>query len=311
MVSQKEKLCISVPGWLVPYGDAIRPCRDPETPSLPEKMMKIPSIALLGCCLLAAHAHGALTAGLVAYYDFEGNLNNNVIASGGAAFNGTASGGATTDGTARAGSGALNLNGTSQYVTIATNVNTTQSWSISAWFRSDVAPSGSARGFVFESFVNANTTSGYAMSYGIREGTPTGTNTNFQFFMDRTTGGDLQQDFQVADTSTAGVWHHILLTYTAGGSVTGYLDGVASYSQNVGASDSPIASDGLKIGSYRANGRLFDGSIDEVAVWNRDLTAQEAADLYNLGVAAVAIPEPSVALLGGLGVLALLRRRRC
>lgn len=58
--------------------------------------------------------------------------------------------------------------------------------------------------------------------------------------------------------------------------------------------------------------------IEELAVWNRALTASEinnantgssADSLYQRGLAGLAVPEPSAALLGSLGVFALLRRR--
>jgi hypothetical protein len=58
--------------------------------------------------------------------------------------------------------------------------------------------------------------------------------------------------------------------------------------------------------------------IDELAIWDRALTANEinnantganADSLYQLGIAGRPVPEPSSALLGGVGLLFLLRRR--
>ena len=46
-----------------------------------------------------------------------------------------------------------------------------------------------------------------------------------------------------------------------------------------------------------------------IGFWQGDIL-DKAAGLDNVAVSVTAIPEPSAALLGGLGLLALLRRRR-
>lgn len=51
--------------------------------------------------------------------------------------------------------------------------------------------------------------------------------------------------------------------------------------------------------SYRVGFRSFNAPLQEIWV-----------DNYELHDAALAIPEPSIAVLGDLGLLALLRRRR-
>ena len=48
--------------------------------------------------------------------------------------------------------------------------------------------------------------------------------------------------------------------------------------------------------------RFFNGLIDDVAVYNRALSAQEIYQIYS-------IPEPATLLLLGLGGLALRKRR--
>lgn len=262
-----------------------------------------------------AGSHAALTSNLLAYYDFEGSANNSNVATGGAAYNGTLSGGAaTTGGTAKSGTGALNLDGSGDFMTVNALLNLNQSWTISAWFKSDIVPT-TGRHFVFESYNSASTNTGYGMSYGLRDGTAG--NTNFQTFTDLT-GADLSDDSQISDSSST-LWHSIVLTYTAGGNLVGYLNGVLDPNLAV-PNGTFVTANRLRIGTYRlADGRYFDGSIDEVAVWNRALTAAEinnanigmsADSVYQRGLAGLAVPEPTAAFLGSLGMLVLVRRRR-
>ncbi len=261
---------------------------------------------LLASFLAAPCSDGAITAGLAAYWDFEGDTNNG--GSGGAAYNGALVGNATTGGTAKVGSGALLLDGDGDYMDVTSNVNTTQAWSVSAWFRSDVDPAGTARSMVFES------SGSFAMSFNLREGTPT-TNTNFQIFTDYVTGTDPQSNLQVADTSTANTWHNIVVTFTPAtasttGSLLGYLDGVSTHSLTIPINTVLTTANGFHVGTFRdANGRWFDGSIDEVAIWDRTLDSDEATGVFNAGNAGLSVPEPSAAMLGAVGLLLLFRRR--
>jgi hypothetical protein len=84
-----------------------------------------------------------------------------------------------------------------------------------------------------------------------------------------------------------GQWHHIVVTFDptafdVGGTIfaefRAYLDGQQAGS--VVAQGNVVASPGLVIGGHRAgSGRNFQGWIDEVAVWDRVLSAEEVAFL--------------------------------
>lgn len=265
--------------------------------------MKKNHLILLASFATLATSQGALTTGLVGFWDFEGNTANG--GSGGSAFNGTLMGNASTGGAPKVGTGALLMDGNGDYLDITSTVDVNQAWTVSAWFQSDVAPTG--RGMVFES------SGGYAMSFGIREGSAG--NTNFQAYADISTGSDPFTDYQVLDAETEDTWHHILLAFTpstssTAGSVTGYLDGTQRYSLTIPVNVGLVAANGFHIGTFRsASDRWFDGSIDEVAMWNRTLDSTEASEVFAVGQAGLSIPEPSVAMLGSVGLLLLLRRR--
>jgi hypothetical protein len=255
--------------------------------------MKTCTSLVLLCFSGLLPSHAALTDNLVAYWDFEGNLNNNAAASGGTAYNGTtpattAGNTATITGTPRSGTGALNVDGAGDYMYSSSIVDVNQPWSVSAWYRADLAPS-TARFMVFESRPATIPSSvGYAMSFGLREGTP-GTNTNHQTFADVTPTADVSADRQIADTSTALIWHHVILVFTPAtvsvpGTLVTYIDGALTSSLTIPAGSTLVPATGFNIGTYRsANDRWFDGSIDEVAMWNRALSAGEVTTAYQLG----------------------------
>jgi len=279
--------------------------------------MRCKSLFLATFLLPVSFVQAAVTANLVAYWDFEGSANNHAAGSGGAAFNGILTGGATTTGTAKAGSGALGLDGVNDFMNVTTNVTANAAWSVSAWFRSDIVPTGTGRHFVYESSGGGN---GYTMSFGLRDGTtgvPAGSaaQTSFQVFSYYNATAVNAQTL-VDDAAVANTWYHTLSVFTPAtptttGSIVSYLGGsqVSSITLPVGAVMEPVT--GFRVGTYRsANGRWFDGSIDEVAIWNRSLTPAEAAEVFTLGNNGQAIPEPSAIVLAGIGLLGLMTRRR-
>jgi hypothetical protein len=79
-------------------------------------------------------------------------------------------------------------------------------------------------------------------------------------------------------TYTVGQWHHMLLSFS-GNSFTAYKDGVAYTGlTNLTGSGSAYLTLG---GATDATGNtFFNGSIDEFYVWNKSMTAKEAADIY-------------------------------
>lgn len=101
--------------------------------------------------------------------------------------------------------------------------------------------------------------------------------------------------FNKATTSPAfsdGVWTHVAVTQTGSG-ITLYVNGVAvaqsySVSTNITRWMSSVAGvDNFRIGCLNFNNggnlNFFNGSIDDVNIWNRALTADEVTELYNSG----------------------------
>lgn len=102
-----------------------------------------------------------------------------------------------------------------------------------------------------------------------------------------------------------GSWHHV--AYVGEGTqVSIYIDGVLS------GGDTSLAAttyEGqMEIGGSTRFSEYVDVYLDEIAIFDNALTTDQISALA-AGADPTAIPEPSVALLSSLGLLALLRRR--
>ncbi|MFT6861944.1 MAG: hypothetical protein ACJAVK_000497 [Akkermansiaceae bacterium] len=81
-------------------------------------------------------------------------------------------------------------------------------------------------------------------------------------------------------------WHHVAVTHESGGDITMYIDGVAAATQAewvLGNGGGLIMQIG---GNAQAAGRGWDGNIDDVAIWDRPLTTEEVASIWNEGTGA-------------------------
>lgn len=104
-------------------------------------------------------------------------------------------------------------------------------------------------------------------------------------------------------------WHMVALVIPANATTSGisfYVDGTLAGPVSSGGSTILDTATGGEfiIGSDGNAGRHFSGLIDDVRIYDTALTKAELDAIFT------AIPEPSAALFAGLGLLALLRRRR-
>jgi MYXO-CTERM domain-containing protein len=112
-----------------------------------------------------------------------------------------------------------------------------------------------------------------------------------------------------------GNWHHIVAISENGVSTRLWVDGILEATGGAPNINQSNANNNLLcIGCNPDNGREFNGLIDDLAMWDRAISEDEIGLIYSNGLAgnslASVIPEPSSALLGLLGALGLLRRRR-
>ena len=112
---------------------------------------------------------------------------------------------------------------------------------------------------------------------------------------------------------SANTWHHVVATgSTSAGELKLYIDGVPVGTDPMDRNltfngTGGIGTPTLEIGRRNAGStNLFDGLIDEVAIYGTALDASTITGHYNAGL----VPEPGSLVLMGLGSLAMLMRRR-
>ena len=217
----------------------------------------------------------------------------------------------TTTGTLQAdatvSAGALALDGNGDYLQFGNDVADLRpagaSLSIAAWVNTNSAVSSLRR--IFEHEDNL---------YFWAEGGI------FQYTTHGTPGGTTGRA-QSATAPTVGAWQHMLVTLSAGGPATIYIDGVMEGFSSTPQAPIPGNVQTLQIGARRggsgAASNFWDGLIDDVAVWEGLLSPGEIEALAGVGNGGYAgrttptlVPEPSPTLLLSLCSLGLLLRRR-
>jgi len=240
-----------------------------------------------------------ISNGLVGYYDFESDFGNQVTGASalpdGVAQNTPIAG----SNNGRVGKGMLLQGAQNDHMRLTASFgdgNTLgKNFTISAWYKLNdpiTSSNSSDRYFVYEA------TNNYDISYGIRNSSEgvAGINDG-QVYMG--SGGN----FVIADAAVSG-WHHIAQKYTEDGTdikVETFIDG--KFEGELTIASGSFNGAGLNFGAARSTttNRGFDGMIDEVAIWNRDLSSIELAVIYAKGLNGTGIddnagsdPEPVI-----------------
>ncbi len=116
------------------------------------------------------------------------------------------------------------------------------------------------------------------------------------------------QDVQYASSGLAlvedGVWTHVAGKIdTVADTITLYINGEKLYTKNIPGANMVTGDSNTKLTINRLPGvdsNLFKGMVDDVRIYNNDMTDEEIAAL---------VPEPATIGLISFGVIGLLRRR--
>lgn len=207
-----------------------------------------------------------ITDGLVAHYDFETvngtTVTNNVTTN--TTTTAALSGSASVDDTDHMGK-AMKLSGGGLQLTNVVNA-TTSSFSVSLWYKagdnahSNLVQAGTIGGETGRTILLLNSDDKY-----------------FTYL----TGDNARVTTAAIDRS---VWQHITFSYDKDtNKAYFFINGVADNADGVTLSGSPLSTADMIIGRHRVTSDPFNGLVDEVRVYNKVLSAEEAAAVYNYG----------------------------
>ena len=290
---------------------------------------------MLALVPLSAHGSVSLLDGLAFYLDFEGATPMNTAGTSVTMTN-NGTGGVTSNSLtghfapieSLAGKAGYFNRSESDWIGINTSLGSGTaaaggtslgySFTISAWYYTEIGGvhSGDKRLFVYESKGD------YDLSYAIR-GDSTPVNGSYTGTVYTSANNPISYNVSNAgyfdSTNNLGAWNQVVETFTLTDTtitkqmyLNGELAGTTTMPQ------ASLSSAGINLGTYRgADGRYWDGFLDEVGLWNRALSSDEIAALYELNyiegrsVTSLA-PEPSRAalMMAAFAALSLRRNRR-
>jgi hypothetical protein len=175
--------------------------------------------------------------------------------------------------TAKTDGGALDFDGADDYIAVATDpaIEITDDHSVCAWVRPASLPSNTGKSI---SVTSKSDGSNYIAYYIDTAGT---TDKIFAGFFD----GDWYRA-ESSKTISKDTWLHIGYSYDASaGEIRLFWNGSEEATANAPTS-APSGSGGLSVGRYGFNNsRYWDGIIDDVRLYNVELSEQQFSDIYN------------------------------
>jgi hypothetical protein len=112
-------------------------------------------------------------------------------------------------------------------------------------------------------------------------------------FLIRDSSTDNQDMGVVSGSVSSGFWNHLVVTYSGNEDVSGmkiYINAVEDFSldrDDAGYLAMHNNNQNLQIGKFKGGdgtNYYFDGAIDEVAIWNRELSTDEVEEIYKKGI---------------------------
>jgi hypothetical protein len=217
----------------------------------------------------------APTTGAYFSYSFTGGISTDIAGSNNGTLQGAPS--AITDRYGAPGN-AYSFNGSSQYISTATSYTTPgpQAFSISVWFKTSTA------GGYLAGFGSAQTGNSVSVDRVVYMGT------NGKLYFGVAPGGT-KSTINTASAYNDGNWHHVIATFSTTNGSNMYVDGALAASNP--AMQSVFATAGywrvgydVLTGWTNAPGTVyFNGSLDDIAVANTELTAAQVNVLYGAG----------------------------
>jgi uncharacterized protein YjdB len=231
-----------------------------------------------------AIAGGIPTSGLVAWYPFNGNANDE----SGNGHNGVNNGAVLSVDRFGNTNSSFQFNGSNRYIELGSSLglSSANGLTLSAWFNWAGSNGITDHQYIFQIGSNPNG------SIVIK---------NDSTVVGNVVNCNCASDIPVLSPGTSkSTWHHAVLTYDlALGTSKLFVDGVLmSTTTESMYSYFTINNNNSRIGNYHWGSHYFNGLIDDVALYNRALTPTEVTQLYNAGSVAGTITGSSTVCTG-------------
>jgi hypothetical protein len=218
-------------------------------------------------------------AALIGHWDFDGDSNNRAAGSIGAMqLAGDAQLSSAQVAPANGGSHSLAVDGSGDYAFLDAAAGRADlydalsgSFTVSAWGRSDVAAASSGKDLLYLWDIGSSHGTGTGTFFASGHGV--GTNGEIGAYYNSGTG------IHSGMTGNANTWYHVVLTGD-GTDVRLYVDGDEKGSRSQGGSFNTGYD--FRVGAEaKSGGRAWEGYLDDVAVWDHTLSAQQIAQLHD------------------------------
>jgi len=187
-------------------------------------------------------------------YDFSGNGNNGTVV------------GATWNETGKMG-GAMQFDGVNDYISIpnSASITLTKNITMSVWINPSILDNNLH--YILDKYYNRYALSIYSDDISVKYKNDTGDSNSVS----------------ASNYLSINEWFFVTATINIDGDVSIYIDGVLANAKSFVGNSIQITAQPLTIG-VQENTNYFNGSIDDVAIYNRTLNSSEIEDLYELQI---------------------------
>ncbi len=189
---------------------------------------------------------------------------------------------------------AMSFNGTDQYLSAEhdSSLNLTTQLTVSMWV--NISGGTNYRGLFTKGSINPAGYGSYSASI------INNSNNKIRFYLGSSTS--VSVNLETTTGLSNNTWHHLAFVYNGSqGLAKVYIDGsqVSTTSPTIPSSIYSNTED-FHIGAYYNNSLLFNGEMDEVAIFNTALSANKIQQIYDATAVVDGVPQTANLFTGGL-----------